>query len=383
MTNLIEPVFWLSVAVVVYSNFGYPILVMVLAQLRRRPVQPEPMSAAECPSIAILVAAHNEENHIAERVRNLLALDYPAHRLHIFIGSDGSTDRTVDILRTMACEHVHVAATAQRRGKASVVNDLVALATQDILVFTDANTSFKPDTVGHLVRHFARADVGCVCGELRLLGSGGDNQDHIYWHYERVLKFHESCIGALLGTNGGVYAMRRSAYVPIPSNTIVDDFWISMQVLESGQRCIYARDALAFESVPERIADEFQRRVRIGRGNYQALRRFAGLLHPRHGMVAFSFFSHKLMRWLVPHAMVVAFASNLLLLRHPLYASLLVGQLVFYGSSWIGWRHARKGTAPRVLRLPLFFVSMNLGLLLGWWQYVRGDLTGVWVRSSR
>jgi cellulose synthase/poly-beta-1,6-N-acetylglucosamine synthase-like glycosyltransferase len=341
------------------------------------------MSEATLPTVAVLVAAHNEERHMAERVRNLLALDYPADRLRIFVGSDGSADRTVESLRELVGERVHVSDFVRRRGKASVLNDLAGLAGEDILVFTDANTSFRPDVLRRLVPHFAAPDVGCVCGELRLTGSGGDNQDHVYWRYERMLKRHESGIGALLGANGGVYALRRAAYRPIPADTIVDDFWISLQVLEAGQRCLYEQEALAFEEVPERIADEFRRRVRIGMGNYQALRRFAGLLHPRHGAVAFAFLSHKVMRWLVPHAMVLALATNILLADRPLYAVLLAGQVVFYGGAWLGWRLSRRGMTPRLLRAPLFFVSMNLALLLGWWQFLRGRATGLWARTAR
>jgi cellulose synthase/poly-beta-1,6-N-acetylglucosamine synthase-like glycosyltransferase len=378
-----ELIFWLSVFVVLYSNFGYPLLLITLASLRRSAPRPDPTLDAGLPSVAVLVAAHNEERHIAERVNNLLAIDYPADRLRIFIGSDGSTDRTVDILRELTNERLEVIATETRRGKASVLNDLAALAGQEILVFTDANTSFKPDALRHLLRHFTRPEVGCVCGELCLVGNGGDNQDHIYWRYERLLKQHESSIGALLGANGGVYALRRSAYRAIPPNTIVDDFWVSMQVLEAGDRCVYEQDAQAFELVPERISDEFKRRVRIGMGNFQALRRFYGMLHPRHGTVAFAFLSHKVMRWLVPHAMVLALVSSCMLADRPAYGAMLCGQLAFYGSAWVGWRYSCRGITPRVLRLPLFFVSMNLGLLLGWWQYMRGETTGIWVRSAR
>ena len=192
--SVIEGVLWLSIAAVVYSTIGYPLVLLALASLQRAAPQCEPMPDAGLPSVAVLVAAHNEERHIAERVRNLLALDYPVDRLHILIGSDGSADRSIEVLRDMASERVHVADFASRRGKASVLNDLVRLATQEILVFTDANTSFKPDVLRQLVGHFASPDVGCVCGELRLVGNGGDNQDHIYWRYERLLKYHESKI---------------------------------------------------------------------------------------------------------------------------------------------------------------------------------------------
>ena len=210
-----------------------------------------------------------------------------------------------------------------------------------------------------------------------------DNQDHIYWRYERLLKFFESRIGGLLGANGGVYALRRELYRAIPADTIVDDFWISMQVVEAGQRCVYDPEAVALETIPERISDEFRRRVRIGLGNYQAFKRFANLLSPLRGTVAFTFFSHKVLRWLVPHCMLIAFVCNVFLVIQPFYAALLVGQLIFYGGAWYAWRCSQTGAAPKALRLPLFFVSMNLGLWIGFWRFMFGGASGVWARSAR
>ena len=386
--------FWFSTACIMYAYIGYPLLLMFTAaahQLRsdwrkvaangsRRITTP-----LELPHVAVLVAAHNEELNIAERVRNLLAQDYPAERLRIVIGSDGSTDRTVEILAALGCERVTCVHVAQRRGKAATLNDLVALTTAEVLVFSDANTSFRPDTIAKLVRYFREPEVGCVCGELRLVRdiAHPENQDHIYWRYERLLKFFESRIGGLLGANGGVYALRRSSYQPIPAQAIVDDFWISMQVIEAGQRCVYDPEAIALETIPHRLSDEFRRRVRIGMGNYQALKRFAGMLGPRHGAVAFTFLSHKCLRWFVPHFMVLAFISNLLLAGQGGYTVLLLGQILFYAAAWFGWRKSRQGDAPRWLRLPLFFVSMNLGLLVGFWRFATSGTTGVWARSAR
>jgi cellulose synthase/poly-beta-1,6-N-acetylglucosamine synthase-like glycosyltransferase len=390
---LIATVFWLTTVCIFYTYAGYPVLLMLLAcarQLRsdwqqlasggNRRVQATP----QLPSVAVLVAAYNEERHIAERVRNLLAQNYPADRLTIYIGSDASSDTTAQILAEFTTARLHFTDFPERRGKPSVVNDLAAAATEDVLVFTDANTFFKPDTVEKLVRHLANPDVGCVCGELRLVSEAGDNQDHIYWRYERLLKFFESRIGALLGANGGVYALRRADYEAIPPDTIVDDFWVSMQVVEAGKRCVYDPEAVATEVTPERMADEFKRRVRIGKGNYQALGRFAGLLHPRHGWLAFAFLSHKVLRWLVPHCMVLSLVCNVLLAaQNGSYGGLLLLQVVFYASAAVGWYSSRHGTTPRALRLPLFFVSMNWGLLMGFWQFVRGGSSGVWARSAR
>jgi len=386
--------FWLSLACIVYTYAGYPLMLIVVSTLHQLRSDWRQVSVGgtrrvaardQLPRVAVLVAAFNEEQHIAERVRNILNQDYPADRLSIYVGSDASNDNTAVILRGISDSRLTFADFAERRGKASVINDLAAMASEEILVLTDANTAFEIDTVRKLARHFDQPDAGCVCGELRLLSGAetGENQDHIYWRYERLLKFFESRIGALLGANGGVYALRRSGYIAIPADTIVDDFWISMQVVESGSRCIYDPEAIASETIPDRIGDEFRRRVRIGMGNYQAFARFVGMLDPRRGAVAFTFLSHKCLRWLVPHFLLLALACNVLLAGRGTYAAMLGAQIAFYSSAWIGWQYSRQGTAPRPLRLPLFFVSMNMGLLIGFWRYLTAGSSGVWARSAR
>jgi cellulose synthase/poly-beta-1,6-N-acetylglucosamine synthase-like glycosyltransferase len=306
--------------------------------------------------------------------------------LRVYVGSDASTDATPRLLRGIADERLVFVDFPRRRGKASVLNDLAALATEDLLVFTDANTFFRPDALQKLVRHFGQAQVGCVCGDLRLVrGSrAGDNQDNVYWRYERLLKFLESRIGALLGANGGVYALRREGFVPIPADTIGDDFWISMQVVESGRRCVYDPEAVATECIPERLGDEYRRRVRIGMGNFQCLRRFARLLLPAWGVVAFAFWSHKVLRWFAPHCMLLALAANLLLLSQPVYAACFAAQALFYGGAVLGLRWSgRRGVAPRALRLPAFFVGMNIGLFVGFCKFATRAHSGVWSRSAR
>jgi cellulose synthase/poly-beta-1,6-N-acetylglucosamine synthase-like glycosyltransferase len=386
--------FWTSLGCIAYTYAGYPLVLMVISGVRQLRTDWRHVSTGRTrrvarsqalPRVAVLVAAFNEERHIEQRIRNVLEQDYPADRLRIYVGSDCSSDRTGELVRSFNTERLTFADFKDRRGKPSVINDLAAMATEEILVLTDANTFFAPDTVSNLVRHFDEPDVGCVCGELRLVGGSDkvENQDHIYWRYERLLKFFESRIDALLGANGGVYALRRTDYTPIPARTIVDDFWISMEIIESGRRCVYDPEAVATEEIPARIGDEFRRRVRIGIGNYQAFVRFTRMLDPRRGWVALSFLSHKCMRWLVPHFMLTALACNVLLLDRGLYAALFIGQLLFYLGAWVGWRYAQNGMAPKLLRIPLFFVSMNLGLLVGFWKFATGGVSGVWARSAR
>ena len=391
--NGLEFTFWLAVGCIVYTYAGYPVLLMALAALKQLRGDLRFLSAGESrrngaevdlPTVAVLVAAHNEELHIEQRIRNLLALDYPAERLRIYVGSDGSDDATEALAAPFVGERVVWRGFAQRRGKPSVINDLAALATEDVLVFTDANTQFSAGAVKSLVRHLRDPAVGCVRGELRLQArDGAENQDHIYWRYERMLKFFEGRLGALIGANGGVYALRREQYRAIPSDTVVDDFWISMELVRGGRRCAYDPEAVAWEDVPERIGDEFARRVRIGTGNYQALRNFWTMLDPRRGFIALTFFSHKFLRWLVPHFMILAAIANFALVGNPLYTGLLTAQVVFYGLALLGYRRSRNGLTPALLRMPLFFVSMNLALLFGFWKYLTGNRTGSWARTAR
>jgi cellulose synthase/poly-beta-1,6-N-acetylglucosamine synthase-like glycosyltransferase len=391
--SLAEVVLWASIGAIAYTYLGYPALLVAYAALRqlrsdwaylfagesRRRRTPERL-----PSVAVVVAAYNEERHIGERIRNLLELDYPPESLRIYIGSDCSSDATVAIATSMTTDRVVVAPFATRRGKPSVVNDLVARTSEDIVVFTDANTRFAPDAVRRIVRRFDEQSVGCVSGELRLVASSGaENQDHIYWRYERFLKFFEARAGILLGANGGIYAVRRALYVPVPPNTVVDDFWISFDIVRRGYRCDYDPEAVAYEHVPERIADEFGRRVRIGAGNFQALREFYALLSPRRGMVAVAFLSHKVLRWFVPHLMISAACANVLLLDSPFYAVFAAAQVAFYGVAAIGYRMGKSGPVPLPLRLPLFFVSMNIALLRGFVRYLSGKVGGTWERTAR
>ncbi len=390
---MIEGAFWLAVACIFYTYAGYPVLLVILAALKQLRGDLRFLSSGESrrtrweddlPTVAVLVAAHNEERHIEQRIHNLLTLDYPAERLRIYVGSDGSDDATESLVAPFVGERVEWRGFSQRRGKPSVINDLAALATEDVLVFTDANTKFSAGAVKSMVRHLQDHTIGCVCGELRLQARDGtENQDHIYWRYERMLKYFEGRLGALLGANGGVYALRRDQYRPIPADTIVDDFWISMELVRDGYRCAYDPEAVAWEEVPERIGDEFPRRVRIGTGNYQALRHFLTVLDPRRGFIALTFFSHKFLRWLVPHCMCVAAVANLALVGIPLYAGLGTAQLVFYGLALFGYLRSRNNVAPWMLRIPLFLVSMNLALLLGFWKYLTGKPTGAWARTTR
>jgi cellulose synthase/poly-beta-1,6-N-acetylglucosamine synthase-like glycosyltransferase len=380
-----ELILWTSLALVAYSYAGYPLLIWTCARLfgRRREI---PAAAdADWPAVTLLIAAHNEERWIGPRLENALAQDYPLDRLEVLVASDGSRDATVTIASAFAARGVRVLDFPENRGKATVLNAGIQEARHPLVVFSDANTFFEPEAMRRLVRWFADPAVGAVCGRLVLTDPRkGRNVDSLYWKYETFLKKCESRLGALLGANGAIYALRKEDYVPIPPDTLVDDFVIPLvSKLKTGKGVIYDDEAVAWEESPPGIGDEFRRRSRIGAGGFQALLRLLPLLSPARGWVAFSFLSHKVLRWLSPFLLVLALAANLSCLDSTFHAAVLATQVAFYLVSAVGAYLPGRGTLSKLIRLPAMFTSMNLALLAGFWNWLAGPQRGAWQRTTR
>jgi cellulose synthase/poly-beta-1,6-N-acetylglucosamine synthase-like glycosyltransferase len=381
-----EWIFWLSITLIVYSYVAYPILLRFAANLfGTRQNNDVLIPSNDFPEVAVIIAAYNEEQEIKARIENLLAQDYPSDKLTVFIGSDGSTDKTNEILIAFndPCIKVHIF--NENRGKASVLNNLVELTTQPLIVFSDANTHFESDAIKRLIRHFENENVGAVCGELNLYKKeGNDNKDNVYWRYEQFLKENESKIDALLGANGAIYALRKELYTPIPVNTIVDDFLVVMNVAKEKYRIVYDKTALAHEEIAPSIAEETKRRVRIGTGNYQAFSNLLWALNPLIGWRFFSYFSHKVLRWFTPHFMVIALISNILLLGNPIYNGFFAIQLIVYYLAYWGKKESDQGNKiPVTVAFITFFITMNLALLKGFYRFSFKNVQGTWQRTSR
>jgi cellulose synthase/poly-beta-1,6-N-acetylglucosamine synthase-like glycosyltransferase len=332
-----------------------------------------------------VIAAHNEEAVIQERVENLLELDYPAHLLQLIIASDGSRDRTCDIVRSHGRGRIELLEFRTNRGKAAVLNDAVAASAGEIIVLSDANTMMEHDAVRRLARWFSDPEIGVVCGRLLLVDSvTGQNADGVYWKYETFLKKCEARLGALLGVNGAIYAIRRSLFPTLPHRIAVDDFVIPLLArLKAGSRIEYDAEAIAHEETAPAISSEFTRRARIGAGGFQSIALLWPLLAPRQGWIALSFFSHKILRWVCPFFLVGAFAANGLLADDPLFRSLFLTQLALYLVAVLGYVSPRFGARYKVARLPTMFATMNLALLAGFFQWALGRQTGVWQRTAR
>lgn len=378
-------VFWLSGFLLVYSHFLYPALLWLLSRLAPR--RAERVDEGHLPVVSMIVAAYNEERSIREKLQNCREVDYPAGRIEFLFGSDGSTDGTNRVLEEGAGGGVRFLAFERRRGKAGVLNDLVKEAAGEILVFSDANSMYEPDAVRRLVRHFASPDVGLVCGRLVLLNPD-DNPaargEGLYWRYENFLKRLEGERGALIAVNGAIHTMRRELYVPVPSYKMMnDDIFEAIEVLKQGKKVIYEPEAVAFEYASSSMEDEVYRKSRMGECALNTLPHMLPLLNPARGMPALVVWSHKVLRWAGPFLLAAAFLSNVALLGKILYNASMLAQLALYGAAAAGFLLDRLGVRSRVLLVPYYFVSVNVGLVVGYARALLGRGAPVWKRVER
>jgi cellulose synthase/poly-beta-1,6-N-acetylglucosamine synthase-like glycosyltransferase len=395
ITARMEALVLFSILLVGFSYVGYPLVLVAWDGLReareglrflsggpdRRTARLLPAEAA-WPRVTIALSAHDEEAVIADRVRNLLALEYPADRLEILVGCDGCTDRTAALAREIGGDRVKVLE-GPRSGKASVLSRIVPEAAGELVVFTDANTMMEPGALRALVRRFRDPAVGAVVGRLRLYNRvRREYEESLYWKYETALKFYEGKHGCVLGANGGIYAIRRVLFRTLEPDTIIDDFVIPVRIAARGWKVQYEPEAVAHEETTEDYDREFGRRARIGAGNWQALWRLPDLLDPRSGFLVFAFVSHKLLRWAAPFLLGAALLANVpLALQSGAWGwrLLLVLQATFYALAYAG----RRGAGGRAASLAHYFVAMNAALAVGAWRFLRGTQGAAWDRTDR
>jgi cellulose synthase/poly-beta-1,6-N-acetylglucosamine synthase-like glycosyltransferase len=334
------------------------------------------------PFVSVVVSVYNEEKILHRKLLNLQTIDYPVSKIEFLFGSDGSTDASVESLKRSLRKNIHVYAFNERRGKAAVLNDLISKAKGEIIVFTDANTEFEPQTVRMLVKHFTNLSVGAVSGHLILRSEKNrlKTGEHSYWAFENKLKFMESKINSLLGATGAVYAIRRELFTLLPTNiSITDDFLVPMNILIKGYRTEFEPNALAYEEMENSIAGDYRRKVRIGAQNMNVLPFIAPLLHPRYGFTAFSLWSHKILRWLVPF-----FLLTITLLLYSLkdvdtsYEILYRITLVFWVTGLLGLVADLLKISLGYLGYPYYFLAMNFALFIGTFKAIFGLQKPTW-----
>jgi cellulose synthase/poly-beta-1,6-N-acetylglucosamine synthase-like glycosyltransferase len=370
-------IFWMCCVLLLYVYLFYPLILRLLAAHLAIPVR----RGAALPSVTIIIAAYNEEKCIRAKLDNIWRLDFPRGLLNTIVVSDASSDATEEIARCYDPDRVSVLRLEGRQGKTACQNAGAAAARGDILVFADATTRVEPQTLRRLVENFSDASVGCVAGRLvylssvgNAIGVGGEK----YWSYELRLRAAESALGSLIGVSGCLYAVRRSAYVPIDPG-LISDFVIAMRMREQGLRTVLAADAVCFEETLDRGDHELAMRVRVAVRSLNALIEERRFLNPwRYGRFAWQLWSHKALRYASPLLWLAAFGANVALSGTAGYGLLLIGQCALLAAGAVGFLLQARRRRLGPLAQPYYFLLTNIASLIAMLRYLRGDRMVIW-----
>jgi len=384
-------VFWISLLVAFYTFFGYGIVLFLLVKIRRlfkgrRPVA-EPGSFT--PDVTLVIAAYNEADIIEEKIHNTLALRYPDGKLNVIFITDGSNDATPEIVARYP--QVRLMHQPARKGKIVAVHRAMEQVTTEVVVFTDANTFLNSDALLYLCRHYKDEKVGAVSGEKKVdAGETGDATagEGVYWKYESTLKKWDAELYSVVGAAGELFSVRASLYQPVPPETILDDFMISLLIAEKGYRIAYEPLACAVENGSESIAEELKRKIRIAAGGIQSILWLKGLMNPfKNPVLAFEYVSHRVLRWTItPFLLVLAFVLNgIIALQSPdfLYVGLLLAQALFYIMALLGWWMEKRMLKVKILFIPYYFCMMNYAVVAGIIRFMRKQQSAAWEKSKR
>jgi poly-beta-1,6-N-acetyl-D-glucosamine synthase len=370
-------VFWIAAAVIGYAYLGYPFWLWFRSRWSPRPVR---RGAGE-PEVTAVMVVRNEEAVIARKIENLLALDYPAEKLEIVVISDGSSDDTAAILQDLARNgRLRIQLRDESRGKAAGLNEAMKLARGEIVLFTDARQKIEPGALRRMVENFADDEVGCVSGELLLgdpeSGEAGKGMG-LYWRVEKRIRELESASGSVVGATGAIYCARNALIDSLPEGTILDDVLLPMQIVRKNSRVIFDSRAHAWDSANLGHSREFSRKVRTLSGNYQVLQLAPWLLTAKNP-IRFEFVSHKLLRLVVPFALLAVLLASLFLAQ-PFYRVALVAQLAFYGLSLAAIAGLKIGPLSRVADAARTFVVLNSAAVVAFVNFVTGR-KAIWLR---
>jgi len=383
--------FWAGVFLVFYTYLGYGILLWTLVKIREalRPARRYEVPA-EAPEVTLLIAAYNEQEIVAEKMANCRALEYPASKLRITWITDGSTDRTVELLA--AYPDATVLHDARRGGKTAALNRALEHIRTPLVVFTDANTMLNLEAVTEIVRCFEDPQVGCVAGEKRVADAGGAGAaatEGVYWKYESTLKALDSRLYSAVGAAGELFAVRRELFEPMEPDTLLDDFILSLRIAMKGYTIAYCTNAYAIESGSADMGEEEKRKVRIAAGGLQSIWRLRPLLNPFHyGILSFQYTSHRVLRWSVtPFLLFALLPLNIVVLllgESPLFYGTLLGlQILFYGMGYWGYYLSTRQIKNKVLFIPYYFLFMNVNVLKGIGYLKRKKGSGAWEKAKR
>ncbi len=344
----------------------------------------------DLPSCTLVIAAYNEEGFIREKISNTLQLAYPEGKLDILFVTDGSNDKTPDIINEFP--QLKLLHRSERSGKIAAVHRAVEQVHTEVIVFTDANTYLNKDALINICRHYADPNVGAVAGEKRVMaGEEADASaagEGFYWKYESTLKKWDSELYSVVGAAGELFSVRKNLYQPVSKDAILDDFMISMLIAEKGYRIIYEPEAYASETASADVSEELKRKVRIAAGGIQSIIWLKSLFNIfKYGTLSFQYVSHRVLRWTItPFLLILALILNILIAFQPaelLFQHLLVAQVLFYVMAFIGYLFEKKNLRIKILFIPYYFCVMNYAVLAGIIRYFRKQQSAVWEKAKR
>ncbi len=381
--------FWILLSLVFYGYIGYPVLLSIMARQNPRPVKKEKYF----PGVSVILSVYNEEDVLEAKIKNFRTIDYPAEKMEIWVGSDGSTDRTNEIIRNSPHPRLYLLESTIRQGKIATLNQLVEKAKNEILIFTDARQKFAPDAIRQLVGNFSDPTVGCVSGELvfskeKSVGTVASGVN-LYWNYEKFIRRQESAIHSMLGATGAIYAIRRELYpAVVPAQVVLDDMFIPLKIVLKKYRAIFDDAAKAYDHPANTPQEEHTRKARTLFGNYQIFSLLPEIFNPWKSPLAIQMFSHKFLRVMMPFFLIGIFIMNLFLIEHPFLRILFVLQIIFYIMAFIGnlatpARYGILTAVSKICYVPYTFCLLNFSALVGFWRFIRANQDITWKKARQ
>lgn len=377
---MMEKVFVGSIIIIIFSYFGYPVSLWFLGLFRSKVVR----KASFFPYVTMIITACNEEKRIKDKLDNTLALEYPKEKLQILVASDGSTDQTNAIVKYYEKKGIELLAVEKRRGKENAQKVAVKRANGEVIIFTDVATILDPGGLKEIVFNFADPSVGCVSSEDRLVGKNGKpSGEDFYVRYEMWLRRLESRTNSVVGLSGSFFAARKAVCQDF-SGEMQSDFRTVLNSIRMGLRGVSDPEAIGYYQDVSDEKMEFDRKVRtVIRGLTVFFRHLEFLNMFQYGFFSYQYFCHKLLRWLVPLFLCIALVSNFILaVKSYLFLVLLLGQLIFYGLAFWGWKH-KSGASKVFLKIPIYFLIVNASIFLAWLRYLKGKRLVMWTPSER
>ncbi len=393
MTTL-KILFWICLVICIYTYVGYGVLLYLLVLLKRmvkgKPKQMELPEDSQLPDVAFMVCAYNEQDVVEMKMQNIHELDYPKDKLHVVWVTDGSSDNTNEYLK--AYPEVEVIYSPERRGKTAALNHGLSMVTSDITVMTDANTMVNREAIREIVRCMQDPKVACVAGEKRVMsrheGEIAAEGEGLYWKYESALKRLDSELYSAMGAAGELNAIRTHLYERMPETALLDDFVMSMRMVEQGYKIAYTSEAYAMEYGSANLEEESKRKRRIAAGGLQSSWWLRSMMNPfKNFMVAFQFVSHRVLRWsITPIALMALIPLNVALVMMKagtVYTIIWILQILFYLTAFSGYLLEQHGHKNKLLYVPYYFLFMNINVFRGMHYLKTHQRGGTWEKAKR